>query len=51
MPTAALLCQGQLAPDFAGWSWLTERLPWELEPGRPATLQVGAVFDDLHVAA
>jgi DNA ligase-1 len=82
LPTVALLCQGQIAPDFAGvelglaerlaaravaqavgvpvervlaglrdtgdLGLAAERLLEELEPGRPATLEVERVFQGLH---
>src|SRR5215211_6776784 len=52
LPTVALLCQGQIAPDFAGVELgVAERLPGELDPDRPATLEVGTVFDGLHEIA
>jgi DNA ligase 1 len=85
LPTIALLCQGQIAPDFAGvelgmaerlaaravaqaagvpaeqvlagvrdtgdLGLAAERLLEELEPGRPATLEVGTVFEGLHEVA
>jgi DNA ligase-1 len=85
LPTVALLCQGQIAPDFAGVELgLAERLAAravaqaagvpvervmaglrdtgdlglgaeqlleELDPDRPATLEVGTVFDGLHEIA
>ena len=85
LPTVALLCQGQIAPDFAGVELgMAERLAAravaqaagvpvervmaglrdtgdlglgaeqllaELDPGRPATLEVGTVFDGLHEVA
>src|SRR5215212_7015536 len=82
LPTVALLCQGQIAPDFAGvelglaerlaaralaqaagvpgeqvlagardtgdLGLAAERLLGELEPDRPATLEVERVFQGLH---
>src|SRR5215217_3616904 len=82
LPTVALLCQGQIAPDFAGvelglaerlaaravaqaagvpgeqvlagardtgdLGLTAERLLEELQPGRPATLEVERVFQGLH---
>ncbi|HJU03132.1 MAG TPA: ATP-dependent DNA ligase, partial [Actinomycetes bacterium] len=85
LPTVALLCQGQIAPDFAGvelgvaerlaaravaqaagvpvervmaglrdtgdLGLGAEQLLAELDPGRPATLEVGTVFDGLHEVA
>jgi len=85
LPTVALLCQGQIAPDFAGVELgMAERLAAravaqaagvpvervmaglrdtgdlglgaeqlleELDPDRPATLEVGTVFDGLHEIA
>jgi DNA ligase 1 len=82
LPTVALLCQGEIAPDFAGvelgladrlaaravaqavgvpvervladarhtgdLGLTAERLLEELQPGRPATLEVERVFDGLH---
>ena len=64
LPTVALLCQGQIAPDFAGMELVlagardtgdlglaAERLLGELEPGRPATLEVERVFRGLHEIA
>jgi DNA ligase 1 len=85
LPTVVLLCQGQIAPDFAGvelglaerlaaravaeavgvpaeqvlaeardvgdLGLAAERLLGELAPGRPATLEVGVVFDGLHQIA
>ena len=85
LPTVALLCQGQIAPDFAGvelgmaerlaaravaeavgapveqvlaglreigdLGLAAERLLAELEPGRPATLEVEQVFQGLHQIA
>ena len=85
LPTVALLCQGQIAPDFAGvelglaerlaaravaqavgvpvervlagardtgdLGLTAERLLEELQPGRPATLEVQRVFEGLHQIA
>jgi DNA ligase 1 len=85
LPTVALLCQGQIAPDFAGvelgmaerlaartvaqaagapvervmaglrdtgdLGLAAEQLLGELDPDRPATLEVGTVFDGLHEIA
>ena len=85
LPTVALLCQGQIAPDFAGveiglaerlaaravaeaagvsgeqvlagarevgdLGLAAERLLGELAGSRPASLEVGAVFDALHQIA
>jgi DNA ligase 1 len=85
LPTVALLCQGQIAPDFAGvelgmadrlaaraaaeavgvpvervlasaretgdLGLTAEQLLEELEPGRPATLEVERVFAGLHEIA
>ena len=85
LPTVALLCQGQIAPDFAGvelglaermaaravaqvvgvpaeqvlaaardsgdLGLAAERLLADLEPDRPATLEVEAVFEGLHQVA
>jgi DNA ligase 1 len=85
LPTVALLCQGQIAPDFAGvelgmnerlaaravaqvagvpveqvlaglrdtgdLGLAAERLLQELDLERPATLEVGVVFDGLHQVA
>jgi DNA ligase 1 len=85
LPTVALLCQGQIAPDFAGvelgmnerlaaravaeavdapvervlaglrdtgdLGLAAERLLQERDPDRPATLEVGTVFDGLHLVA
>ena len=85
LPTVALLCQGQIAPDFAGvelglaerlaaravaqaagvpaeqvmaglrdtgdLGLAAEQLLGELDPDRPATLEVGTVFDGLHEVA
>ena len=85
LPTVALLCQGQIAPDFAGvelgmaerlaartvaqaagvavarvmaglrdtgdLGLTAEQLLGELDPDRPATLEVGTVFDGLHEIA
>jgi DNA ligase-1 len=85
LPTVALLCQGQIAPDFAGvelgmaerlaaravaqaagvpaervmaglrdtgdLGLAAEQLLEELDPDRPATLEVGTVFDGLHEVA
>jgi DNA ligase 1 len=85
LPTVALLCQGQIAPDFAGvelgmadrlaaraaaeavgvpvervlasaretgdLGLTAEQLLGELEPGRPATLEVERVFAGLHEIA
>jgi DNA ligase 1 len=85
LPTVALLCQGQIAPDFAGvelgmaerlaaravaeavgapaervlagvretgdLGLTAERLLGELDPDRPATLEVEAVFQGLHQVA
>jgi len=85
LPTVALLCQGQIAPDFAGvelglaerlaaravaeaagvpvervlastrelgdLGLTAERLLGELAGTRPATLEVTAVFEALHVIA
>jgi DNA ligase-1 len=85
LPTVALLCQGQIAPDFAGvelgmaerlaartvaqaagapvervmaglrdtgdLGLAAEQLLGELDPDRPATLEVGTVFDALHEIA
>jgi DNA ligase 1 len=85
LPTVALLCQGQIAPDFAGvelgmaerlaaravaqaagvpiervmaglrdtgdLGLVAEQLLRELHPDRPATLEVGTVFDGLHEVA
>jgi DNA ligase 1 len=85
LPTVALLCQGQIAPDFAGvelgmaerlaaravaqaagvpiervmaglrdtgdLGLVAEQLLRELPPDRPATLEVGTVFDGLHEVA
>jgi DNA ligase 1 len=85
LPTVALLCQGQIAPDFAGvelglaerlaaravaqaagvpaeqvlasaretgdLGLTAERLLGELDPDRPATLEVGTVFEGLHQVA
>jgi DNA ligase-1 len=85
LPTVALLCQGQIAPDFAGvelgmaerlaaravaqavgvpgeqvlaaarevgdLGLAAERLLQELDPDRPATLEVEAVFAGLHRVA
>jgi len=85
LPTVCLLCQGQIAPDFAGvelgmaerlaaravaqaagvpvervmaglrdtgdLGLAAEQLLEELDPGRPATLEVGTVFDGLHEIA
>jgi DNA ligase 1 len=85
LPTVALLCQGQIAPDFAGvelglaerlaaravaqavdvpgeqvlaaarevgdLGLAAERLLAELDPDRPATLEVEAVFAGLHRVA
>jgi DNA ligase-1 len=85
LPTVALLCQGQIAPDFAGvelglnerlgaravataagvppeqvlafarevgdLGLAAERLLGELDPGRPATLEVRTVFEGLHQIA
>jgi DNA ligase 1 len=85
LPTVALLCQGQIAPDFAGvelglaerlaaravaqaagvdvervlagarevgdLGLTAERLLGELDPDRPATLEVGVVFEGLHQVA
>jgi DNA ligase 1 len=85
LPTVALLCQGQIAPDFAGvelglaermaaravaeaagttaeqvlagarevgdLGLTAERLLGELDPGRPATLEVGTVFAGMHEIA
>jgi DNA ligase-1 len=85
LPTVALLCQGQIAPDFAGvelglaerlaaravaqavavpveramaglrdtgdLGLASEQLLGELDPDRPATLEVGTVFDGLHEIA
>ncbi len=85
LPTVALLCQGQIAPDFAGveiglaerlaaravaqaagvpgeqvlagarevgdLGLTAERLLGELPGSRPASLEVGAVFDTLHQIA
>jgi DNA ligase-1 len=82
LPTVVLLCQGQIAPDFAGvelglaerlaaravaqatgvpvervlagtrdtgdLGLTAERLLEELQPGRPATLEVERVFEGLH---
>jgi DNA ligase 1 len=82
LPTVALLCQGQIAPDFAGvelglaerlaaravaqavgvpveqvlagagetgdLGLAAEQLLGELEPNRPATLEVERVFQGLH---
>jgi DNA ligase-1 len=85
LPTVALLCQGQIAPDFAGvelglaerlaaravaqaagvpgeqvlagarevgdLGLAAERLLAELGGSRPATLEVGVVFEGLHQVA
>ena len=85
LPTVALLCQGQIAPDFAGvelgvnerlaaravataagvppeqvlalaretgdLGLAAERLLQELDPDRPATLEVRTVFEGLHQVA
>jgi DNA ligase 1 len=85
LPTVALLCQGQIAPDFAGvelgvnerlaaravataagvppaqvlalaretgdLGLTAERLLQELDPDRPATLEVPMVFEGLHQVA
>jgi DNA ligase-1 len=85
LPTVALLCQGQIAPDFASvelgvaerlaartvaqaagvpvervmaglrdtgdLGLGAEQLLEELDPDRPATLEVGTVFDGLHEIA
>jgi DNA ligase-1 len=85
LPTVALLCQGQIAPDFAGvelglaerlaaravaqaagvpveramaglrdtgdLGLAAEQLLGELDSDRPATLEVGTVFDGLHEIA
>jgi DNA ligase-1 len=85
LPTVCLLCQGQIAPDFAGielgvaerlaaravaqaagvpvarvmaglrdtgdLGLAAEQLLGELDPDRPATLEVGTVFDGLHEIA
>jgi DNA ligase 1 len=85
LPTVALLCQGQIAPDFAGvelgvnerlaaravataagvppeqvlalardtgdLGLAAERLLRELDPDRPATLEVRTVFEGLHQVA
>jgi DNA ligase 1 len=85
LPTVALLCQGQIAPDFAGvelglaermaaravaqaagttpeqvlagarevgdLGLTAEQLLGELDPDRPATLEVGTVFEGLHEIA
>jgi DNA ligase 1 len=85
LPTVALLCQGQIAPDFAGvelgmnerlaaravaqatdvpveqvlarlrdtgdLGLTAERLLQERDPDRPATLEIGTVFDGLHQVA
>jgi DNA ligase-1 len=85
LPTVALLCQGQIAPDFAGvelglaerlaaravaqaagvpveqilagaretgdLGLTAERLLGELDPDRPATLEVATVFEGLHQVA
>ena len=85
LPTVALLCQGKIAPDFAGvelglaerlaaravgqaagvpgeqvlaaardvgdLGLAAERLFGEVAPGRPATLEVEAVFEGLHQVA
>ena len=85
LPTVALLCQGQIAPDFAGvelgmadrlaaravataagvpaeqvlagardsgdLGLTAERLLEELDPGRPATLEVATVLQGLHQVA
>ena len=85
LPSVALLCQGQIAPDFAGvelglaermaaravaqvagvpaeqvlaaardsgdLGLAAERLLADLEPDRPATLEVEAVFEGLHQVA
>jgi DNA ligase 1 len=85
LPTVALLCQGQIAPDFAGvelgvnerlaaravataagappeqvlalaretgdLGLAAERLLQELDPDRPATLEVPMVFEGLHQVA
>ena len=85
LPTVCLLCQGQIAPDFAGvelgvaerlaartvaqaagvpvervmaglrdtgdLGLGAEQLLEELDPDRPATLEVGTVFDGLHEIA
>src|SRR4030095_5952493 len=85
LPPVALLCQGQIAPDFAGvelglaerlaaravaqaagvpaervmaglrdtgdLGLAAEQLLEELDPDRPATLEVGTVFDGLHEIA
>jgi DNA ligase 1 len=85
LPTVALLCQGQIAPDFAGvelgmadrlaaraaaeatgapvervlasardtgdLGLTAEQLLGELEPDRPATLEVERVFSGLHEIA
>jgi DNA ligase 1 len=85
LPTVALLCQGQIAPDFAGvelglaerlaaravaqaagvaaarvmaglrdtgdLGLAAEQLLGELDPGQPATLEIGTVFHGLHEIA
>ena len=85
LPTVALLCQGQIAPDFAGvelgvaermaaravaqaagttpeqvlagarelgdLGLTAEQLLGELEPDRPATLEVATVYEGLHQIA